>query len=288
MSDSNHIIDYTLILLGQFVPTICRHGGRPLAISRNKVFLILLTLLTISISGYFLLNKYFHNQEKVQPKHGNVVESIYGLGTVNADKVFHVRTGLTLSVQKLFVSEGSLVQPGSPLVKLDESLLRSTIAGTVTSVSYKEGEIVPPQVAVVTVTNLSHLFLEVSLEQQLVLRVKKGQNVLVAFESLRNEKYEGVVSYVYPRDNQFIVRIELKKWPEGVLPGMTADVAIVVGKKTDVLLIPLRSLVAGQVTRIRNNKRERIPVKLGVIDGEWAEITSDNIVETDELIVRKQ
>jgi hypothetical protein len=125
------------------------------------------------------------------------------------------------------------------------------------------------------------------LEQQSILRIKKDQDVFISFESLRNEKYQGQVYSIYPRDNQFIVRIELKNWPTGVLPGMTADVAILVGKKNNVLLLPLRSIVAGQVIRIRNGKKEKIPIKLGVIDGEWGEVTSENILSDDELLTRK-
>lgn len=62
---------------------------------------------------------------------------------------------------------------------------------------------------------------------------------------------------MYPRESQFIVRIELSSWPLGVLPGMTADVAILVGKKENVLMIPMRSLVAGQVVRVRAGKKRK-------------------------------
>lgn len=253
--------------------------------SKNKIWIVSITLIFISLGIYFL--KPFSKQVIVRPKLGNVVESIYGLGTVTADKIFHVRAGTTLSVRKVFVKEGQMIKQGDSLVQLDESIMRSSIDGTVTTVSFKDGEVVPPQSKVVTVTNLDHLYLEVSLEQQSILRVKKDQQVYVSFESLRNEKYEGIVTAVYPRESQFIVRIELKKWPTGVLPGMTADVAILVGKKEDVLLIPISSIVAGQVTRVRERKKERISIKLGVIDGEWGEVISDNILETDELVTRK-
>lgn len=226
-------------------------------------------------------------QEKIRPKVGDVVESIYGLGTVTADKIYNLRTGTMLTVQKVFAREGDLVRVGDPLLNLDGNVMKSPIVGTVTAVTYKEGELVTPQVTALTVTNLDQLFLEVSLEQQSILRVKKAQKVFVSFESLRNEKYEGVVTSVYPRGSQFVVRIEIEKWPAGVLPGMTADVAILVGMKTNVLLIPLRSLVAGQVTRLRSNQKSRVPVKLGIVDGEWGEVVSDNIAATDELIIRR-
>lgn len=242
--------------------------------------------LVLGAGGQFYFSRNLQ-RELLAPKRGRVVESIYGLGTVTADKTFEVRSGMTLAVRKVFVKEGALVKPGDALVQLDENVIRSKIEGTVTNVNYSEGELVPPQSSTVVVTNLQDLFLEVSLEQQSVLRIKTKQKSVVSFESLRSEKFEGMVTSVYPRDNQFIVRIELEKWPSGVLPGMTADVAILVGEKEDALLIPIRSIVAGQVTRVREGSKETLSVKLGAIDGEWAEVLSDNILESDQLVGRK-
>jgi multidrug efflux pump subunit AcrA (membrane-fusion protein) len=223
---------------------------------------------------------------KIAPREGEVVEAIYGLGTVLSDKVYHLRGGLPLQLRKLLTHEGASVKPGDALAQLDDRIFPSPIAGTVTALPFKDGELVPPQTSIVTVTNLEALFLEVSLEQQSVLRVKKDQRATISFESLRNEKVEGRVSNVYPRDSQFIVRINIEKWPQGVLPGMTADVAIEVGKKAGALLIPVKSVVAGMVTRIRDGKREKVPVKLGVIDGEWAEVISENLTPQDFVLFR--
>lgn len=254
---------------------------------KNKKFILVFGLIFLAGLIGLLTSKFLTQQERIRPKRGDIIESIYGLGTVTADKIYRVRTGLTLSIQKLLVKEGDLVKQGDPLVRLEDNIVKSPIEGTVTAVAYKEGELVTPQVSIVTVTNLNKLYLEVSLEQQSILRVKEGQSVYVSFESLRNEKSEGVVKSVYPRENQFIVRIELATWPTGVLPGMTADVAILVGKKMNVLMIPLRSLLAGQVVRLREGKKEKTSIKLGVLNGEWGELVSDNIAETDELLIRK-
>lgn len=246
---------------------------------------LILAAATLAAGGFvFFLN----TQEYLEPKQGDVVESIYGLGTVTADKVYHMRSGITLSMRKLFVKEGDFVKVGQPLAQLDQSTMYSPIEGTVTTVAYKSGEIIPPQVAIIIVTNLKHLYLEVSLEQQSVLPIKVNQKVAISFESLRNERVEGWVESIYPRDNQFIVRIESNNWPAGVLPGMTADVAILVGKKSDVLLIPLRAISGGQVVRVREGKKEKIPVKIGVLDGEWGEVVSGNILASDRLLTRKK
>lgn len=256
--------------------------------AKNKKNIIIATLFFFSLLAAFLIySRFFKKQDLVRPKVGDIVESIYGLGTVSPDSVFRVRTGVSLTVKKLFVKEGDLVHINDPLVQLDESVMRSPIDGTVTAVSTKLGELITPQIAIVTVTNLNQLFLEVSLEQQSILRVKKGQAVAISFESLRDEKYEGKVASIYPRDNQFIVRIELSKWPNGVLPGMTADVAILIGQKANVLMIPLKSIVSGKVIRYRQGHKQTVPIQLGVVDGEWGEVLSDQISADDELLMRK-
>lgn len=256
----------------------------------NKTrYVIAAVVAAFIVGGFFAYRKYQQNTSiRIKPRKGNVIESIYGLGTVVEQQVFHVRVGVNLSIRKLFVQEGQVVSAGTPLVKLDESLIKTPIDGTVTEVAFKEGENVPAQASVVTVTNLEKLYLEVSLEQQSILRVKPGQKVALSFESLRSEKVEGVVKSIFPKSNQFIVRIDLAKWPTGVLPGMTADAAILVGEKNDVLLIPIKAIVGGKVIRIRQNKKEKIPVQLGVIDDQWAEVISNNISTEDELLVRSE
>jgi membrane fusion protein, macrolide-specific efflux system len=251
----------------------------------NWAWLIGVVILAIGVSVFLLLRS--GSKDTVKPKRGDIVESIYGLGTVVPESVYRASVGVNLGLDKMFVKEGDRVRRGDPLAQLEQVIMRSPISGTVTSAPFKEGEMIPMQANLVTVTNFENMFLEVSLEQQLVLRVRKGQEVLVSFENIRNEKLNGEVASVYPRENQFIVRILLPIWPKGVLPGMTADTAILVGKKSDVLLIPVRAIAAGQVTRIRDGKKERIAVRLDTMDGEWGEVVEGDIRETDELLIRR-
>lgn len=252
----------------------------------RKILISFLIVLIVAVSTFFYF-KLNAQQELVKPTKGKVVESIYGLGTVSADEIFNVRLAISATIGELFVKEGDVVKKNDRLVRIENNIFKAPIDGTITRVAFKHGELVSPQMTVLTLTNLNKLFLEVNLEQQSILRIKPGQEVNVSFETLRSEKFIGKVKTIYPRENQFIVRIELSKWPNGVLPGMTADVAILVGQKENVLLIPIKSISSGMVTLFRNGKREKVKVQLGVIDGERAEVTSDNIAETDDLLIRK-
>jgi macrolide-specific efflux system membrane fusion protein len=221
-----------------------------------------------------------------RPKVGKVVESIYGLGTVTADQIYRAKTGVSVQIRDLSVTEGDQVKANDLIARLEESVIRAPFSGTITEVSFKAGEIVPPQTPIFTLTNLARLYLEVNLEQQSILRVKPSLPAQVSFESLRSENVTGKVKAVYPRGAQFIVRIELDRWPEGVLPGMTADVAIKVGEKDSALLIPLNAISGGKVTRVRGGRHEKVDVKLGVVDNLWAELVSGDITSGDELVLR--
>jgi len=255
---------------------------------RSKALVGVFLALLVLGSTILLFRETLFQRIYEKPKIGTVVESIYGLGTVISSQVYHLRTALPLVVEKIFIKEGALVKAGDPLIRFDNATLKTPIDGTVTVVNCKLGELVSAQTVAATVTNLDQLFIEVSLEQQSILRVKKGQRVSVSFESLRTEKYDGLVESVYPRDNQFIVRISLETWPDNILPGMTADVAILVGEKENVLLVPIRSIVAGEVIRRRDGKKARVNVRLGITDGDWAELLEGDILKDDEILMRKR
>lgn len=254
---------------------------------KQKYVYIAFVAIILFISA-FVYYRYNILTEKIHPRRSSIVESIYALGTVTPFSTYQVRTGVTLYVNKIFVKEGDRIKKNDLLIKLDENLYRSPIDGTVTHVAYMEGEIVVPQSNILSVTNLENLYLEVSLEQQSVLRVKKDQTIVASFESLRHEKFNGRVKSIFSREGQFIVHIDLEKWPEGVLPGMTADIAILIGTKNNALLIPINAIVGGKVKRRRNGRLEKVQVKLGAIADGWGEVVEGDFTESDELILGRK
>ncbi len=217
---------------------------------------------------------------------GPIHESVYGLGTVVSKNVYRLIVGVSVIVRQSFVSEGDVVDKGTPLVRLEGGVTLAPFRGTITSLPFKVGELATPQTPVLTLTDLDTLYLEVSLEQQGALRIKKGQKAFLSFESMRNQKQAGVVKAIFPKDGQFLIHISADKFPTGVLPGMTADVAIEVGSKEDALVVPVSSISAGKILVDRQGKRLRIAVKVGVVDAEQAEISSDEIQPDDRVVVK--
>lgn len=254
-----------------------------------KKFWVALLLVSLAIAtAYFYRENSNRTFERIHPHTGPVLEAVYGLGTVVAERSFQLKTAVNVSVKEIYVKEGDKVPAGAKLIRFDEGGVRTApFAGTITELRVKEGELVVPGTVSLSMANLDKIYFELALEQQAVFRVKPGQEATISFESLRGEKYKAKVSYVYPKENTFVVRLEMPEVPEGVLPGMTADVAIEVGRKNEALLIPVRALSGGKVLVIRKGKREKLDVKLGVVDQEWAEVVSGNLNIDDEIVVRK-
>lgn len=228
-------------------------------------------------------------KEVVELQKGSVMEAVYGLGTVHSERTYQLRIGITSSIQKIHVREGEFVEKNSPLVQLDSlPVFRAPFSGTITSLPMEVGEIVYPQVSILKMEDFSQLFLTVSLEQQGALRVKKSQKARISFESIRGHRFEGIVTAIFPSEGQFIVHLHVSDFPEGILPGMTADVAIETGSKENVLLVPVHVVSSGKVLRIRDGKKEKVSIKLGVLNGELAEVLEGDLVLGDKILAPKK
>ncbi len=254
---------------------------------RGFKFAIVAMILAAIVSTILIVRKTNGTESII--KTGDVQESIYGLGKVKSDRVFEFKLGIISGIRKAYVREGDSVTAGQKLLELDGvQPLLAPFDGVVVSRPFNERENVFPQVTILRLEDLKRRFVEVALEQQGALRVERGQLAKFSFESLRGQVFSGTVESIYPLHDQFFVRIRAESLPAEILPGMTADVAIEVGKKAAVLLIPVASVVGGKVTRVRGGKKEKVDVKIGISDGEWAEVESGDLrIEDKVLIPRK-
>ena len=245
----------------------------------------ILILLALA-GGGFALRVMRSLANETHPKIGRVVESVYGIGTVTARHTYQLKLGVMDTLKKLFIDEGASVKKGDPLVSfVDNSLTRAPFDGVVTSLPYKEGETIFPQLAVLTLTDLRNPYVVVSLEQSGAIPVRNGQKAFLSFESLRGEKLDGTVSAIYPKDGEFYVNIEVPGLPTGILVGMTCDMAIQVSAKDQVLQIPLVAVDKGFVTLLKGGIPQKIAVKLGAVDGTWAEVADKSIQLGDTILL---
>jgi len=241
----------------------------------------------LGIGVWFSLQKV--EIEYVNPKFGDITESIYGLGKVKTDEVYDVKIAIIKTVKKLYVREGDEVKRGQMLVELEDNLrFAAPFDGVVSYIAFHEAQSVFPQQTLLRLEGMSGKYIEVSLEQQGALRVQKGQSVRILFESIRGEQLHGTVSALFSRNEEFLAHIHVDNLSKNVLPGMTADVAIEVGKKNNTLLVPLAAVSDGRVKVLRNGKKQTVTVSIGGVDGNWAEVTEGDLQQSDQIIVKRR
>lgn len=250
-----------------------------------KILIIVSAILILSVT---LSLNFCGSETTVKPERGPVVEAVYALGTVKTDKIYNARFGMNTIVRKLYVREGDTVESGTPLVMGDTSYpLTAPFSGVVTAVNYLENEMASAGQVVLTISSITNLYVKVSLDQESILSIKKGQPAELSFENLRNEKITGIVEAVYLSGDEFIVRIAADKFPQGILPQMTCDTAVTVRKNDNALMIPVNAVKAGKVDLLRNGKRITVPVTIKKIDSKKAEVLGDSILPEDRIFISK-
>ncbi len=221
---------------------------------------------------------------------GSALESVYGIGTVTANRSFQLKPGVTTSVLKLYVKEGDQVKKGARLVDLsDMNPVHSPFDGTITFLPAKVGETVFAQSVVLSVVDLTDRYIIVSLEQRAALRVVQNQKAKINFDSMRNQSFDGIVQAIYSNDNNFFVRIGADNLPPQILPGMTGDVAISIAEHKDVLLVPVAAIESGKVyVDLGHGRSKQVNIKIGVVDATMAELIEGDLREGDRLQIRKK
>lgn len=242
-------------------------------------------LLALIIGGIYFYRK--SAELVIHPKVGPISESVYGLGKVKSHHYYEAISGIVSTLERNFVEEGQEVKAGDPLFK-GMVVFRTPIAGTVTLMRYKEGENIPPNTPIARVEDLQNCYIELSLEQESALRVRKGMNARVSFESIRNRIHEGKVIAIFPRQDEFLAQVEVGKLDQGVLPGMTADVVIEIGNTRKAVLVPAKAVVNGEITLRKKKKWVREKVDIGFVDGTQVEILAPALTPSDELRMKKE
>ncbi|MEM9242606.1 MAG: HlyD family efflux transporter periplasmic adaptor subunit [Pseudomonadota bacterium] len=253
-------------------------------LTRRNSIIAIIVLMLIAV-GLFLL-RHYKKQDWQLVKQGPVVTAVYGLGTVQSDQVFNLKTGVAKYIKKMYVNEGDKVVEGEKLLQYnDDQIIRSPFSGIVTYRPTFTNEIPSPNTTILTITNLEKRYFLVSMDQDSLLNVKLGQKAVINFAALPKQKFDGEVKSIYSDGNNFYVRVDVKSLPQTVLRGMTADVAIITHSAKDSIQIPLAALKKDTVTYELDGIKKTVVVQIGAQAKGWGQVLSNNIPANAKVLI---
>ena len=166
--------------------------------------------------------------------------------------------------------------------------IKSAFYGELFDVLVKKGSMVTTQTPLAIIGKKNSYLLELEVDENDMVRVKLGQNMLVSMDSYKGKVYEAKVDKIYPimdeRSRTFKIEAHFLKTPQQLYPNLTAEANIVIKVRKDVITIPKSYLIDGEYVLV--NKDEKRKVKVGLSDYQNAEILSGLTV--DETIYLPQ
>jgi HlyD family secretion protein len=156
----------------------------------------------------------------------------------------------------LKAAEGSLAQTRGSLMQartnLRYSIIRSPVDGIVISRAIDVGQTVAASFQTPTLftiaQDLTKMQIEVSVDEADISRVKLGQQATFTVDAYPEQKFGGKVVQIRsaPVMNQnvvtYVVVVNVDNRDLKLMPGMTANVSIVIAKKDDIIKIPPAAL----------------------------------------------
>lgn len=170
---------------------------------------------------------------------------------------------------------------------LDDFTLRSSMDGIVYTVNKKEGELISSQERFAEIGTSDNFVIEMDIDEEDVIKIKIGDSVAVTLNAFANEVFMARVSKVYPKKDEttqtFRVESEFLDHPSKLYNGLSGEANIVIGKKTNALVIPSEYLMAGD--KVLTDKGEQ-GVKTGMKNMNFVEIISG--IDTTSVLVKPQ
>ncbi len=168
--------------------------------------------------------------------------------------------------------------------------------GVVTTLPVREGMFVKPSMRVMSLGDLSSVWLLAEVFERQTEWVKTGQSAEVRLSYIPGRTWDGEVEYIYPsldpKTRTLKVRLRFDNPDEKLKPNMYANVRIFGGPKDNIIVIPLEGLIrTGREDRViialGDGRFEARKVTAGIESGDYVEILQ-GVKQGDDIVVSGQ
>jgi len=290
-------------------------GVRTAGVERGKLWRLIETVGYVSFderklshvhlrtSGW--IEKLYFKSDGERVKKGDVLFELYSRELVNAQEEYvqalagnneYLKRASRERLAALGMSEAQIGELAASRRAVQRVRVLARQDGIVHALNAREGMYVEPKMEIMTLADLSSIWLLVDVFERQAEWVAVGQPAEVRLAYLPGRVWEGEVEFVYPtidpKTRTLRARLRFDNSDGMLKPDMYADVRIYAGPKSDVLSIPREAL-------IRTGHSERVVVALGegrfsaravvsgMESGDWVEIVS-GLAEGDRVVVSGQ
>lgn len=177
--------------------------------------------------------------------------------------------------------------------QLKNTQITAPISGKVTSIAVSSGEMVSPSVPLLSIIDVSRIFVKVGISEKDISKIKEGQKVSLEIDAFPEEKFQGeVVSKGVAVDQiskTLEVKIEILQPKVDIPVGVFARGDILVKTNQEALIIPSSALTRKKdgiyVYVIKEGIARQKEVVLGIIQDERVEILEGLSEEEEEIVV---
>lgn len=199
---------------------------------------------------------------------------------------------LDLAEADIISAQGSLALARSAF---EDTVIRAPSDGTITRIDIKYGELASASSPVITVEDVSNLYIEALINESNIANLEIGQDAEITFDAFGpDKKFTGSIAQIDPSAEKndgvvnYKIKISINEADETIRPGMNADVKIVAGTKEHVIAVPNFAVEKKEgksyIKVVIDEKKEKyesrevstgflgdnnlIEIKSGLIDGE--------------------
>jgi len=175
-------------------------------------------------------------------------------------------------------------------IGLAHTTIKAPMAGVITRRTVELGDLVRTNQELFVVADLDLLLARIFIPERRMYQVRPGQDATISVEAVPGQTFEAGIRRIGPEviaeSGTFKVTLAVKA--NGLLkPGMFATVRLITDRHLQTLVIPKTALVleteGDDVFAIVDSLVQRLPVELGLIEGNQVEVLS-GVVEGDMLV----
>lgn len=186
----------------------------------------------------------------------------------------------------LLMAEADAGSAAAGLANAEESLRNTSICtpirGLVADRNVSVGQFIAPGTPLMTVQDISSVYIVVNIEQGELARVQPGMTARVTLEGFGDRSFDGVVAVINPAANRaarvFETKIKVNNAEHIFKPGMFARVDIKIGTDEEVLAVPKDALTGKEgmffVFLAEGEEAARRQVEIGRVIDQLVEVKS--------------